>query len=217
MVGIGIFFLVLIIFFVLSMFLRIRFEVEYRRKGPDDNLTVEMAAFNGLFRYQTKVPVMELDRYFLEPVLKMETGTQWVATHPVEDKGLTVKIPVITDVLANLPAYMQQGIRRMQRYQRIFKKFLRYVRCHQFAWTTEVGLGDPADTGLAAGMLWGLKGYFFSAFRSRVGAMLHSPRLAVKPCFECTCFRLDFHCIFDVRIGHIIIAGLNFVKLSLKT
>jgi len=216
LVGIGIYVFLLIIFIVALMFLRIRFEVEYKRQGPDDNIKVEMATLQGLIRYQTNIPVVELDRYFLEPVLKIETGIQGAVSHPVEDKGLIVKIPVLTAVLSKLPLYLQQGLEYLQRYRKVLRKLLKTIRFHHLTWITQVGFGDPADTGVATGILWGMKGYLYSVFRSHAGTVVNAPRLSVIPCFDCTCLRLDFHCIFDVRIGHIIIAGLNFVKLALK-
>jgi hypothetical protein len=198
------------------MFLKIRFEVRYRRTGQDDYLKVEISVLKGLIRYRTEVPVIELNHCFLRSVLKLETDTAGPVSYPAEDQNKVIKIPITLTVLRKLPFYLEKALAFLRRYRRVFRKLLKSVRIRQVNWTTEIGLGDPAGTGIAAGLLWGIQGYIYKVLQSKVGPVERRPRLLVLPCFDSTCFRLDFHCIFDLRIGHIIIAGLNFVKLRLR-
>jgi hypothetical protein len=194
------------------MFLRIRFEVAYYRKGKDDHLKVEMAALGGLIRYKTEVPVIDMDQYFLKPFLKMEADIEGVVSHPVDETGMIVQIPVAV-ILRKLPIYLRNGMRYLDRYQTALRGFCKSIRCHRLRLTTTIGLGDPAYTGIASGTIWGLKGFIYRIFRSNIGSMLKPPEFSVVPCFNDTCFKLDFNCIFDLRIGHIIIAGLQIIKL----
>lgn len=213
--GIAIYLFILFAGFVITMFLPIRFEVGYRRDGTDDHLKVEMSMLGRLIRYKTEVPVVELDKFFLEPIIKVEADIENVVNDPIEDKGMVIKIPVI-QLIRKLPVFIKQGLHRLARYKTVLYGLLKTIRCHQLKWTTHIGLEDPADTGLAIGLIWSVKGFFYRVFRSNVGKMENNPELLVIPCFNTNCIRLDFHCIFDMRIGHIIIAGLRFVKLRLK-
>lgn len=215
MFGLGFYLLLLVFMFIGIMFVRVRFEVEYRRKGRDDHLRVEMTSLGGLVRYSTEVPVVDLDRHFLEPVLKMEADIESVVSHPVEDKGLIVRIPVAV-ILSKLPVYMKQGMAYLNRYRSALRKLLRSIRFHHLKWSAEIGLGDPAYTGIATGLLWGINGVAYRIFVSNAGKIEQPPVFSVRPCFNGTCLRLEFHCIFDMRIGHIIIAGLKFVRFRLK-
>lgn len=216
MLGIGFYVLLLVAGFIGMMFVRVRFEVAYHRKGKDDHLKVEMTALRGLIRYRTEVPIIDLDQYFLKPFLKMETDIEGVVSHPIQDKGMVVKIPILV-ILRKLPLYLKNGLRLLNRYNSALRRLLKSIRCHNLSWTTSFGLGDPAYTGMVTGMLWGIKGFIFRVFRSNVGAMLKPPEFSVVPCFNDTCFKLDFNCIFDLRIGHIIITGLQIIKLRYIT
>lgn len=212
MLGFGFYFVLLLAGLIWLMFLRVRFDVAYYRKGKDDHLKVEMAALGGLVRYKTEVPIIDLDQYFLKPFLKFETDIAGVVSHPVDESGMIVKVPVL-QILRRLPIYLKNGIKYFNHYQTALRRFCKSIRCHRLSWTTIVGLGDPAYTGIVTGTVWGIKGYVYRVFRSNIGSMLRPPEFSVVPCFDDTCFKLDFNCIFDMRIGHIIIAGLQIIKL----
>lgn len=212
MLGLGFYVLMLLVGLVSMMFLRVRFEVGYYRKGKDDQLKVEMTALWGLVRYKTEVPVIDMDQYFLKPFLKLEADIEGVVSHPVDETGMIVKVPVAV-ILRKLPIYLKNGISYLNRYQSALRRFCKSIRCHRLSWKTTIGLGDPAFTGMATGAVWSLKGFVYRVFRSNVGYMLKPPEFSVVPCFNDTCFKLDFNCIFDMRIGHIIIAGIQIIKL----
>lgn len=192
------------------MLIRLRFEVGYRRDGKDDHLSVKMTALKNLVRYTAEIPVIDLNSYLLKPRLKVESDIGLI-----KEKGMIIKVPLLK-ILRNLPDYIKQGIHYIKRYQSVVYTLLKSVRCHELRWTTKLGLKDAADTGIAIGLLWTVKGLLYKIFRSSIGKMENSPQISVVPSFNSSCFILDFHCIFDLRIGHIIIAGLKFVKLRLK-
>lgn len=212
MLGLGFYFLLLLVGFICMMFLRVRFDVAYLRKDKDDHLKVEMTVLWGLVRYKTEVPVIDLDQYFLKPFLKFEADVEGVVSHPVDEAGMIVKVPIAL-ILRKLPAYIKNGISYFNHYHTALRRFCRSIRCHRLSWKTMIGLGDPAYTGIVTGTIWGLKGCAYRVFRSNIGAMLKPPEFSVVPCFNDTCLKLDFNCIFDMRIGHIIIAGLQIIKL----
>lgn len=212
MVGLFIYLSLLILLMIITMFFRIKFDVKYSRKKADDLLRVEMTALKGLVRYKAEVPVVDLDRYFLEPILKIEADIEGVVTHPIEDKGMLVKIPLVSEILQKLPTYIKDGLRYYRTYRSALKGLLKSIRCHHLSWSTQIGFDDPANTGIAAGLLWGAKGFFYRVFKSSIGDMTTAPRFNVTPSFTGPCLKLDFHCIFDMRIGHIILAGLKFAK-----
>lgn len=212
MLGFGFFVLLLVVGFISMMFVRVRFEVAYHRRGENDHLKVEMTALWGLIKYKTEVPIIDLDQYFLKPFLKFEADIETVVSHPIDEAGMIVKVPVLL-ILRKLPIYIKNGINYFNHYQAALRRFCKAIRCHRLTCTTMIGLGDPAYTGMVSGTVWTLKGYVYRAFRNNVGDMLKQPEFSVIPCFNDTCLKLDFNCIFDMRIGHIIIAGLQIIKL----
>ncbi|MDT3700421.1 MAG: DUF2953 domain-containing protein [Thermincola sp.] len=212
MLGFGFNLLLLAVGFVCMLFVRVRFEVAYQRRGENDHLKVEMTALWGLIRYKTEVPIIDLDQYFLKPFLKFEADIETIVSHPIDEAGMIVKVPVLL-ILRKLPIYIKNGINYFNRYQTALRRFCKAIRCHRLTWTTMIGLGDPAYTGMVSGTVWTLKGYVYRAFRNNIGDMLKQPEFSVIPCFNDTCLKLDFNCIFDMRIGHIILAGLQIIKL----
>ncbi|MHB9096101.1 MAG: DUF2953 domain-containing protein, partial [Eubacteriales bacterium] len=193
MVGLGFYIIVLAAFLITAMFLRVRFFVAYKRKASDDRLKIEMTLLKGLVKYKTEVPVVDLDRFFLDPILKVEADIEGVVSEPVEDKGMIVKVP-ISLILRRFPLLLSQGLDYLSRYKMVLKRLLKAVRCHNLEWTTEIGLGDPAGTGIATGLLWGVKSLLYGKFRSSVGTMIKPPSFSVIPSFNCLCLRLDFNC-----------------------
>ncbi|MEJ9371808.1 DUF2953 domain-containing protein, partial [Schinkia azotoformans] len=93
----------------------------------------------------------------------------------------------------------------------IMKRFINSITIHKLEWNSSFGLGDAAQTGMATGVLWSLKG-------SIVGILAHYMRLKTKPVLAITphflenVVRTKVICIFSFRIGHAILGGLRVVK-----
>lgn len=88
---------------------------------------------------------------------------------------------------------------------------------HRFSWRTGLGLWEAGQTGLAVGMLWVLK----SNLTARVYGLLKKPaprpELEIKPLFnDRVALWMQLNCIFSLRLGHIIYAGMLAGWLYLK-
>ncbi|HZK18417.1 MAG TPA: DUF2953 domain-containing protein, partial [Clostridia bacterium] len=75
-------------------------------------------------------------------------------------------------------------------------------------WRTDIGMEDAAETGLLAGLLWMLKGVVVSHLRNRSGD-IRTNSVVVVPHYDCAQFATDVNCIFTLRFGHIMLAGLK--------
>lgn len=213
--GFLLYILLLLVIIICVSLLRVRFDVEYHRREQNDNLMVKMSLLRGLINYKTEVPVIELEQRFFAPVLKMVSELDKVPFAPEEDKQLKVGMPITFRSLRSLPAMLKAGWQRFEQYNSALHYFFRFVRCLRFHWRTEVGLDDAAYTGIVVGIIWGVKSFLYKNFRSKIGFMSERPAIEVVPDFFHKRLALDFNCIFDIRIGHIIIAGLNFVRNAL--
>ncbi|BFH13267.1 DUF2953 domain-containing protein [Paenibacillus melissococcoides] len=78
-----------------------------------------------------------------------------------------------------------------------------HMKCWLFIWETELGVGDPAGTAIAAGTTWSLKSWL-------VGKLSYSlrfqdyPRLGITPQFHYPYFSTRIVCIAEIRVGHVI-------------
>lgn len=89
---------------------------------------------------------------------------------------------------------------------------LRKINIHCLHWTTHVGTGDAATTGMAAGALWGVKGGFIG-FITEKGRLYVEPDIRVIPHYEQRCLHSQIDCIVSIQIGQAIHAFLTLGKL----
>lgn len=77
-------------------------------------------------------------------------------------------------------------------------------------WKTSFGLGDPFYTGMAAGVIWSVKGFMVSALCSQVRAA-KTPELSVVPDFSraSLAIRLDFR--LATRTGYLVITAIRIL------
>ncbi|MHB1126848.1 MAG: DUF2953 domain-containing protein [Bacillota bacterium] len=86
---------------------------------------------------------------------------------------------------------------------RVFRRFLSKVQCRRLHWVTEIGLADPASTGMAIGGVWTVKSMIVQQFYRTMQMRVQKPNLQVIPSFTKPKLHQDFQCIFALRIGHI--------------
>ncbi len=82
----------------------------------------------------------------------------------------------------------------------------------QLSCQTKFGTGDAALTGVLTGLVWALLTNFLSWFTHQVKQTTSSPQVSVDPVFADSTFAIEFRCIFEVRLGHIIIAGVTAMR-----
>lgn len=89
---------------------------------------------------------------------------------------------------------------------RFFHRISRPVRIKDLRLTTELGLGDAAYTAVASGLVWSVKGKGLSILSYYFNIEKAKPVLLVIPNFNNPYYlRIDYSCIFEFRLGHIII------------
>lgn len=88
-----------------------------------------------------------------------------------------------------------------------FLKIARPIKVKELYMHTEVGLSDAAQTALAVGGLWWMKSIVISrlSYLFSLGSASRN-MVSIVPNFQMANFlRLDYYCIFEFRLGHIII------------
>jgi len=161
---------------VLLLLSQVRVRVRYRREGRDDRLEAELAALFGAVRIRREIPAADLKPWLDGLTLRLERDG---AGGSDEAERLRVT---------------RRDLRRMARLAKLmvehvkdFRDFLadtmRHVRVDEFQWSTRLGTGDAAETGLACGVLWGLKGAAAGA-AGRWMTLTAAPRLTVAPAYD---------------------------------
>ena len=123
---------------------------------------------------------------------------------------------------ANLP--WARFFARLWRLQKIFwgvylgtfkyiKKFIRPIKIKRLHMYTEIGLEDPAETAVLVGMIWCMLGHIYSQMAKFFDLRTTQKEFAVIPIFKGNnLLVVDYSCIFELRMGHIIIVIYQLLK-----
>lgn len=219
--------LVLLFLLILSL-TTVRLRLRYRRRGKNDEVALEFSVWRGLFCYKLEIPVIEMkvrksktklrprQRSLLWPVLrpafKIKTEVEGKGGRPIAEESKKVRIPGPV----RLMRIISDKIRLIMRYKPAIVYLLRRVHLRRFQWKTELGTGDPSQTGFLIGMVWGVKGFLLSLFYRLFSPGGARPVVAVTPSFDKACFNILLDCVFEVRIGYIILTGFKALILRFK-
>lgn len=77
----------------------------------------------------------------------------------------------------------------------------------EFSWALRVGTGDPAATALIYGLLR-TAGSLLAHYLQRLARFNSPPQITMVPNFQKASLDTFFHCIFRIKLGHIIIAAI---------
>ncbi len=199
----------LTLFICLLLTIPLQCRMRYRRVNQDDAMTIDLTGLLGLWNYTLDIPMFDW-RWALIPHLRLETATPQAtggkksANKEIKPHGF--KVQAVTRLL-------NRAFIALQRLRRVKAWFYRGVRCLKLSANIEVGFRDAALTGIAVGGLWSIIGYYLGKLHTSITFQIDKPEVVVRPSFQRACVNADIDCIFKLRLGHIIIAGLKLRKL----
>ena len=188
--------------------MKLRIKVDILHNEENNHIKIKMMVLFGLISYTYKVPLIKVDEENLSLVVKSETlaGSSAEKTTTSEQKTRITPHDVMEKI-----RQAKEFLEHVVYLRGIVKKFVNHITIHRLEWSSSFGLGDAAQTGMATGTLWALKGGI-------VGILAHYMRLKSKPVIAITPFFLEnvvrtkVICIFSFRIGYAILGGLRVVK-----
>jgi len=204
---------VFLLFLLLFFFIPLEFRVTYHKKDQDDLLTVRVRFLWGLAGYRVGIPVLSYKLSGGWPTLLSKTKLEGRKGKTLARSGWSARMFRWTAGVRRLG----REYLRLYRFGGVSRRFFKGIRCRHLYWVTEVGFTDPAVTGMAVGTLWACIYYVISRFYRNVTVVAPTQQVTVVPNFRQPVLRLDFDCIFSLRIGHIIIAGLAFLWALIRT
>lgn len=208
--------LIYLFLLLLGVFLPVRFHLHFHRRGRDEFFLAEMI-FLGLYVWQYKLPDLET----LPP-----GGGRRREIETEKGPGLEEKEKLKTDDLDSLltkfnrirSALGKYGFGGTLFYLFLPPKYGRWIgvaqrledkgRFLRFTWSTTLGYEDPALTGIALGLAWAVKGTALGLIQ-RGYKFIREPRIMVNPGFTGSLRETFLDCIFEIKLGHIILAGLK--------
>ncbi len=102
--------------------------------------------------------------------------------------------------------------RKMQTLKALFIFLIRRAKMEHVSWETRIGTHDAYYTALAAGWLWGIKGFLLTAlYRYTNSRNCHPPQMRVAPVFNLVVFDTRFKTVFQLRVIDLLLAGPKLI------
>ncbi|SDH32050.1 Protein of unknown function [Alteribacillus persepolensis] len=198
--------LLLAVFFLLTLFIAatpVETYIEFVRKDKKQDIRVKITVW--YFFYKTfEIPVMSFDEESASIVFKEKSKA---SVGDAKEKDVKETPQEMKSQLEMLRLWLNhiQGLRP------IAASFLKKIKMYEFTWKSEIGTGDAAWTGFLSGMLWSVKGgaqaLAFSVFTRKC-----TPEMSIHANFQQKKLNTTFSCMFFMRLGHAIIAGIRVIK-----
>lgn len=103
---------------------------------------------------------------------------------------------------------LEANLRSLATALRLMDDFLQKIQL--FHLEVLIGLGDPMWTSLGYGGLWASLSPFITGLDTG-NRLQTTPTVVIKPAYDQTIFQVSFHCIFQFRLGQIMINELKRV------
>lgn len=223
---VGIAVLVLLIIILTT---RVKVRLRYKRENENDDFRLQVYIWGGILKKEIIYPAVDVERAFPFPVFKIlkRARQRWKilaensaafdyekSARPVNRSGERARGNAGKKKkeerlgLEDIAEFTSDWRRRLQRYRRTYKYIKNRVRLEKFVWSTMVGFDNAAETGIATGVLWALKGTFMATTINNFKAT-GKKELRVVPNFDNNVLKTEIDCIFDVWIGHVLVAALR--------
>ncbi|HEX3030362.1 MAG TPA: DUF2953 domain-containing protein, partial [Clostridia bacterium] len=154
--------------------------------GLDDDISIRFTALKGLIKYDYKLP-----------------GPQ----KPSEEIEKRSRIDALTDKIKNF----RELVKSIIKIKILLRKKL---TLKDYSLDIEFGAGDAFYTGILSGMIWAAVGAFTSYIVNTFKTC--KKHVDVKTDFNQFKFRVELHCIFNIRIVNIIVVVIKLYLHNLK-
>ncbi len=198
-------FLAGLICLLISLVIKVVVDFRYTRSDEQDHLAISIKALYGLWNFSIILPTFQLEwdegpQLEVDQKTKSGTGSIHKAKHRVRFRFWRGEFflrlwPLIPGILSEL--------------QKVNVKFNRGIHCTFLKCHCEIGFRDPVQTALVVGSLWPILCTSLARFYRQVTMDTDHPQVQIIPQFQKPGFSCDIHCIFNMRMGHIINAGLK--------
>ncbi len=199
----------------LLFFIPIQFRIFYQKVAWDDSLILEMSFLKGMLKRRKIISLLKLTPKIIKK--REKTSGRWFFIHKAQTKEVESSYQSNSHNWQEfLQRYQQYGLgmtlltyflpARYQHWLYVAEDLEKRGSFTKFIWRTTVGAGDPASTALIYGLIWSLTSGLVNFLHHRTD-FSNTPEIRVVPDFQSTRLDLFFDCIFQVKLGYIIIAA----------
>ncbi|MCC5909908.1 MAG: DUF2953 domain-containing protein [Clostridiaceae bacterium] len=201
--------IVLVLIIIWVLYSNIEIEMDIKRVGQDDEINVFICALNGLLKYHTKIPFVDLfdgENGFIKAKIEKNIGS-WNNETKIQERKERFNTNEIKLIL-----------KRIKKLHRVYWHTIKYIYqkiiINKVIWKTSVGTDDAAYTAILVGMLWGVKSNLIMLLKNNL--ILKDAIIDVNPNYNAPKLVTTFNCIVNIKIGYIIIAGIKFLLIKFR-
>lgn len=195
-----------VIIICLLLYCKIYIKLKYQRDGSNDYIAIDVYSYGKLLAYSMQVPMIEMTdiKNSLWLKSKIKVGHSQDETNIKREQRFIKKT---LDYYILHPKRLKGVIRLVRYYTRLYcrvmNKYIKSMHCERIQWNTLYGSEDAEQTGIVTGMLWTVKGLLITRLKKRV-IVTNAPIINVNFLFGHNSFKVDFDCIFSIRLGNVI-------------
>lgn len=150
---------------------------------------------------------------FVNPFTKivhiMSTNSFWKEKAPEE---LSSKDVSWRRLYARIKLFQHHLIPIYRKIVRFYHRISQPIKIRQLSLYTEIGLEDAAVTALSVGAIWGVWGFLYTRIAEMFDTQDANSQINVVANFQQSSYLgIDYSCIFEFRLGHIMIIAYYFL------
>lgn len=184
-------------------------EIAVKRAEEKDRWVLKFRWLYGLVRYEWLAPKMNF-RGKEGLILQSKTVNEQAGEKTQENK-IKIDEAFVKKEYRKLMALIKNTFGISRWLQETFS----HVRCVNLHWHTQIGAGDAMETATLTGLAWTLKGSLIGYLSNHI-KLKTQPRLYILPMYNQTKWRTELNCIFKLRTGYAMIAGLLLLVRILR-
>jgi len=181
--------------------------ITYKKLNNDDIVTVQLTALYGVIKYKIQLPSLDfinkIDSFILNLKLRYKRRRE------KKKKKLIIKKSKTIDYLF----HTLENLNKRYRYHiKLSKYMIKKVYIKNFLLKIEYGIEDAYIAAICHGLFYILMTNFIIFMQQNMNLQVKA--IALKPVFDKEILNLEFNCIIDIKIGHIITALKMLIKTS---
>jgi hypothetical protein len=196
-------------------FLPVQFRIFYQKIAWDDTLVLEMSFLHGFLKRRRVVSLLQLTPKGIKK--QQKNSGKWFFLRKSQTKKVESSYQGNSRIWREfLQRYQEYGLgitlltyflpAKYQHWLLVVEDLEQRGHFTKFSWITRFGTGNPVSTATLYGILWGVKSSISSYLRRRI-KFVNPPDIQVIADFQNSRLDLRFDCIFQVKLGYIIIAA----------
>ncbi|WAA11195.1 DUF2953 domain-containing protein [Fervidibacillus albus] len=181
------------ILFFLFLFINVTIDFNFNYQNHHYQLQLTISTLFGLVRFTRRFPSTSLPKKMKGKITDQQKGNK-----------------EIKEALQSIDA-ADSFIEQIFRFHQIAKRFLKTMRVRRLEWQSVIGTKNAAQTGMLVGFAWTVKGNLIATI-SRYTRFKTKPVVQIQPMFQQNIAESFFQCMVQVRLGHAIFAGIQFIR-----